>query len=86
MASSETVGWEKRSLSSGQPLACQKGNDLVQNGGVGGHVDIMGGGVNEPHAVVGDPRAHALPGVRRPPVLNVALDELPLAAVVGARE
>ncbi len=37
----------------------------------------MGDGVSEPRPVVGDPRAHALPGVRQPPVLDVALDELP---------
>ena len=37
----------------------------------------MGGGVGEPRAVVGDPRAHALPRLRQPPVLNVAFDELP---------
>jgi hypothetical protein len=37
----------------------------------------MGGSVGEPRAVIGDPRAHPLPGMRQPPVLNVAFDELP---------
>ena len=60
-----------------EPRAFQERNHLVQDGGVAGRVDIMGGGVGEPRAVVGDPRAHALAGMRQPPVLNVAFDELP---------
>ena len=40
-------------------------------------LDIVRDGVGEPHAVVGDARAHALAGMRQPPMLHVALDELP---------
>ena len=40
-------------------------------------LDIVRDGVGEPDPVVGDPRAHALTRMRQPPMLHVALDELP---------
>ena len=40
-------------------------------------VDVAGDDVGQPEQVVGDPRAHAAPAGRVPPVLDVALDELP---------
>ncbi len=49
---------------------------LVEDGAIARHVDVVGGRVWEPHAVVGDPRAHAAAGVREPPVLHVAVGEL----------
>ena len=44
---------------------------------VAGDLDIMGGGVSQPDPVVGDARADSLARRRMPPMLNVALDELP---------
>src|SRR5680860_759997 len=64
-------------LSHREPRAFQEGNHLIQDGGVAGRLDIMGGGVGEPCAVVGDPRAYTLPRLRQPPVLNITIDELP---------
>ena len=76
--SSETVGWKKLSCSPAcQPLAFQERDHLVENGGIAGRVDIVGDRVGEPRAIVGDPRAHALAGMRQPPMLHVAFDELP---------
>ena len=40
-------------------------------------VDIVRDDIGEPDAVVGDARAHAAAGFRQPPMLHVALDELP---------
>ena len=60
-----------------QKLAFQERHLLVQHGGIAGRADIMRDGIGEPGPVVGDPRAHALAGMRQPPMLHVALDELP---------
>ena len=59
-----------------QCLACQERDDLVEHEGVGGDAHIVRDGVGEPAAVVRYARAHALARVRKPPVLDVALDEL----------
>ena len=50
---------------------------LVEHREVAGDLNVVGGGICQPHAIVGDPRAHSLPRRRQPPVLHVALDELP---------
>ena len=44
---------------------------------IAGSLDIVRDSVGKPCAVVGDPRAHALAGMRQPPMLDIALDELP---------
>ena len=60
-----------------QQLAFQKRDHLVEHGGIAGGVDIMRDRVGEPRPIVGDARAHALARMRQPPMLHVALDELP---------
>ena len=60
-----------------QGRALEKRHDLVEHRGVAGGRDIGGGGEGEPDAIVGDPRAHALAGMRQPPMLDIAFDELP---------
>ena len=59
-----------------QHLSGKEGDDFVQNRLVADHADIVGRGVGQPGPVVGDAGAHALSGVRQPPVLDVAFDKL----------
>jgi len=50
---------------------------VVEDCEIARDLDVMGGGVRQPDPVIGDPRANALARRRQPPMLNVALDELP---------
>ena len=50
---------------------------LVEDRHVARRLDIVRRDRGEPRPVVGDARAHALAGRREPPMLDVALDELP---------
>ena len=59
-----------------QRLAFEERDRLVEDGEVGRDVDVMGDGEGQPRAIVGDAGAHALAGMRQPPMLNVAFDEL----------
>ena len=54
----------------------EKGHDLVQDGDVPRHLEVVGDGVRQPDRIVGDPRPDAPPRGRVPPVLHVALHEL----------
>ncbi len=67
---------EAVALARRQHLARQKWHDFLEHVSVAGHLDVMRCGVGKPDAVVRDPRAHSLAGVRQPPVLNVVFDEL----------
>ena len=60
-----------------QRRAFEERHHLVEDRSVAGALDVVRDGVGEPDPVVGDAGAHALPGVRQPPMLHVALDELP---------
>ena len=60
-----------------QKLAFQERDHLVQHRGIGGRADIVRDRVGEPRPIVGDARAYALTRMRQPPMLDVALDELP---------
>src|SRR5579872_7477079 len=64
-------------LSRLQRLTLQEGDGFVENGFVARNVDILADRISEPGAIIGDAGAHALAGMRQPPVLDVALDELP---------
>ncbi|MNT46849.1 hypothetical protein D3C72_1835220 [compost metagenome] len=64
-------------LGGAQQLAFQERDHLVQHAGVIRAGDIAGCSERQPHAVVGNPGSHALPGMRQPPVLDVAFDKLP---------
>ena len=55
----------------------EEGNHLVENAAIAADLDVMGGGVRQPDAVVGNARADALAGRRMPPMLHVALGKLP---------
>src|SRR5207302_5180718 len=46
--------------------AFQERNHLIQNACIVGRTYIMGSGECQPGAVVGNPRAHALPGMGQP--------------------
>ena len=70
-----------RSGGSGGPS--MNGQLLVEDGAVAGELHVVRGDVRQPHAIVGDVRAHALAAVRQPPVLHVALGEL---AARGAQD
>ncbi len=50
--------------------------DLVEDGVVSGHGDVMAGDVGEEDEVVGDPGPDALSAGRVPPVLDVPFDKL----------
>ena len=50
---------------------------LVEDRGVTGGLYIVRCDRGEPRPVIGDARAHTLAGRRKPPMLDVALDELP---------
>ena len=77
-ARSETMGWKYESCSPARRAGpSRKGTHLVEHREIAGDLDVVGGGVRQPDAVVGDPRAHPLARRRQPPVLHVALDELP---------
>jgi hypothetical protein len=74
-----------------QRCPSRNGIGFVQHGRVAGRATYCAT-VGEPGPIVGDPRAHALAGMRQPPVLHVALDELPprraqqvLARQIGLR-
>ena len=58
-------------------LALEKRNCLVEDGDIRGGVDVVGDRERQPRAIVGDPGAHALAGMRQPPMLHVAFGELP---------
>ena len=64
-------------LAGAERLAFEERHGLVQHRAVAGRLYIVCDGVGEPHPVVGNARTHALPRRRHPPVLKVALDELP---------
>ena len=55
----------------------EKRNALVEDGEIAGDLDVMGDRIGQPDAIVGDPRPHALAGMGQPPMLIIALDELP---------
>ena len=79
-------------LASLQRRALEERNDFVEHARIARRLDILRDGEGEPGPVVRNARAHALPRMRQPPVLNVALDELPprraqkmLAREIGSR-
>ena len=55
----------------------QERHELLEDRRVGGDLEVMREDERQPDAIVGEPRPDALPGRRMPPVLDVALDELP---------
>src|SRR5260370_27116682 len=57
--------------------AFEECNRLIQNREITAAFDVMGGGVRQPRPIVGNSGADALPRMGQPPMLNVALDELP---------
>ena len=50
---------------------------FVEDRRIARRLDVVRRDRGEPRPVVGDARAHALPGRREPPMLEIALDELP---------
>src|SRR5688572_21812597 len=58
-------------------LAFEERHHLAEDGGVSGCLDIMGDGIGKPCSVVRNSCTHALAGMWQPPMLNIALDELP---------
>ena len=64
-------------LARAQARAFEKRHDLIENRGVARAGDIGRGRKGEPDPIVRDARPHALSGMRQPPMLNVAFDELP---------
>src|SRR5450755_896807 len=61
----------------------EKRNGLVEHSDVFSDIDVMRHRVREPNAIIGDARAHALSRGHLPPMLDVALHELPRR---GAKE
>ena len=59
-----------------QQRSFEKRNRFVERELVLRGLDVLRDGIGEPGAVVGDAGAHALAGMRQPPMLHVALDEL----------
>ena len=59
-----------------QAAALQKGHGLVQDCGVTGGRHVLQRRIDEPEAIVREPRAYALAARLVPPVLHVALHEL----------
>src|SRR5262249_17633346 len=57
--------------------AIEERRQLVEDSLVGGLRQIMGDHERQPEAIVAHPGANALAGVWQPPVLDVALRELP---------
>src|SRR5258706_7353359 len=55
----------------------EKRDLLVEHARVARDVDIMPHDVRKPYPIVGNARADAAAGLGQPPMLNVALDELP---------
>ena len=55
----------------------EKWNLLVPHRRVAGRRDVVQRGEDQPQPIVGELRTHALPARLVPPVLHVALDELP---------
>ena len=55
----------------------EEGDHLVKHRDVAGDLNVMGGDIGEPAAVVGDAGANTAPGLGQPPMLNVAFNELP---------
>ena len=55
----------------------QERQHLVEHCMVATALDVICGRVRQPRAVVRYPRAHALSGMSKPPMLDVAFDELP---------
>ena len=57
--------------------AAQEVQILIEHRGIACRFNVVGGDVSKPGAIIGDLGAHALPRRGQPPVLHVALDELP---------
>ena len=51
--------------------------NFVQYAAIAAAVDILGGGVSQPRAIIRNSGSHALPRMGKPPMLNVAFNELP---------
>src|SRR5215467_6991575 len=49
---------------------------LVENRRVSGHLDVMRDGIRQPQQVIGTTGAYAQTGLRMPPMLDVAFQEL----------
>ena len=67
------MGWKKRRA---RPRAARPSrNGTISSSTAASPVTshVVGGGEGQPDAIVGDARAHALAGMRQPPVLHVAL-------------
>src|SRR4029453_7424029 len=55
----------------------EEGDDLVEDGAITGDLEIAGDDVRQPEHVIGDARSDAAAAGRVPPVLDVALLEMP---------
>ena len=65
------------SLSVEEHWSLEKGNGFVEQRVVAGGPQVVRCGVRQPEEVIGYARAHAASGRLVPPMLHVALDELP---------
>ena len=55
----------------------EEGNDLVEKTDIAGDFKVMDDRVRQPQKIIGDPGPNAPAGRRMPPVLDIALNELP---------
>ncbi len=68
---------KKRIMFAGLQLsAFDEAHTVVQHSEIAGSIDVVHGCVWQPHAIIGNARAYALPQWRQPPMLNVAFGKL----------
>src|SRR5208282_4581116 len=60
-----------------QDRAVEERNLLVEDSGIAGGLQIVGRNIGQPDAIIGDASANSLTRWRKPPVLDIALYELP---------
>jgi hypothetical protein len=64
-------------------FASRKGTTGVEDGVIASGAHVMRGDERQPEQVVRDAGAHSTTGLWMPPVLDIALDELPCSRTLG---
>ena len=64
-------------LPSRESRPVEEGNDLVEETDIAGDFKVVDDRIRQPQKIIGDTGPHAPAGRRMPPVLDVALNELP---------
>ena len=64
-------------LAVAQCRSLKEGNDLIQDAEITGDLDVVGDNIRQPDSIIGDSRANPSSRFRQPPMLYIALYELP---------